>query len=70
MYICSVLVWKNAGLNYREFDLEDDLVGVTLNMDFIGPVFHYTTKTCLKKVGNFAYELEEKEMCRFAEDMN
>ncbi len=44
--------------------------GGTLNIDFIGPVFHYTTKTCLKKVGNCAYELEEKEMCRFAEDMS
>ncbi len=28
MYMCSFLVWKNACLNYREFDLEDDLVGV------------------------------------------
>ncbi len=26
--MCSFLVWKNACLNYREFDLEDDLVGV------------------------------------------
>ncbi len=26
--MCSFLVWKNAYLNYREFDLEDDLVGV------------------------------------------
>ncbi len=28
MCICSFLVWKNACLNYREFDLEGDLVGV------------------------------------------
>ncbi len=28
MSICSFLVWKNACLNYREFDLEGDLVGV------------------------------------------
>ncbi len=27
MYMCSFLVWKNARLNYREFDLDDDLVG-------------------------------------------
>ncbi len=26
--MCSFLVWKNACLNYREFGLEDDLVGV------------------------------------------
>ncbi len=26
--MCSLLVWKNACLNYREFDLEGDLVGV------------------------------------------
>ncbi len=28
MCICSFLVWKNACLNYREFDLEGDLMGV------------------------------------------
>ncbi len=28
MYKCSFLVWKNARFNYREFDLEVDLVGV------------------------------------------
>ncbi len=28
MYMCSFLVWKKSCLNYREFDLEDDLVGV------------------------------------------
>ncbi len=26
--MCSFLVWKDACLNYREFDLEGDLVGV------------------------------------------
>ncbi len=26
--MCSFLVWKNACLNYREFDLEGDPVGV------------------------------------------
>ncbi len=26
--MCSFLVWKNACLNYRKFDLEGDLVGV------------------------------------------
>ncbi len=26
--MCSFLVWKNACLNYRDFDLEGDLVGV------------------------------------------
>ncbi len=28
MCICSFLVWKNMCLNYREFDLKGDLVGV------------------------------------------
>ncbi len=28
MSMCSFLVWKNACLNYCEFDLEGDLVGV------------------------------------------
>ncbi len=27
--MCSFLVWKNACLNYREFDLEGDLVGAS-----------------------------------------
>ncbi len=27
--MCSFLVWKNACLNYREFDLEGDLEGVS-----------------------------------------
>ncbi len=26
--MCTFLVWKNSCLNYREFDLEGDLVGV------------------------------------------
>ncbi len=39
-------------------------------MVFIGPVFHYTSKTCLKRVWHGGYEWEEKEMCRFAEDMS
>ncbi len=35
--MCSFLVWKNACLKYREFDLENDLVGVphTLPLKFI-----------------------------------
>ncbi len=47
---------KNACLNYREFDLEGELVGGTLCMVFIGQVFHNTTKFCLKRVGNGGYE--------------
>ncbi len=43
------LVWKNACLNNREFDLEGD------------QAFHYTTKTCLKTVGHCGYEWVEKE---------
>ncbi len=60
-----MLVWKKACFNDREFDLEDDLAGV-----FIGPVFHNTIKTYLKRVGYGGYEWVEKEMCRFAEDMS
>ncbi len=63
--MCSFLVWKNVCLNYRKFDLEDDLVGV-----FIGPVFHYTNKICLKRVGHVDFEWVENEMGRFAVDMS
>ncbi len=63
--MCSFLVWKNACLNYREFDLEGDLVVV-----FIGPVFHNTIKICVKCLGYCGFEWVEKEMCRFAEDMS
>ncbi len=56
----SFLVWKNACLNY----------GGTSYMVFIGPVFHKTTKTCLKSVGHGGHEWVEKEMCRFADDMS
>ncbi len=44
---------KNACLNYREFDLEGDLV--TPFMVLIGPVFYNTIKACLKRVGNGGY---------------
>ncbi len=67
--MCSFLVWKNASLNYRKFDLEGNLVGVPY-MVYIGPVFHNTNKTCLKTVGHCGYEWVEKEMGRFAEDMS
>ncbi len=67
--MCSFLVWKNACSNYREFDLEGDLVGVSPYMVFIGPAFQNTTKTCLKRVGHGGDEWVEKEMCRFAEDI-
>ncbi len=43
--------------------------GGTPYMVFIGPAFHYTKKTCLRRVWHCGYELAEKEMCRFAEDM-
>ncbi len=44
--------------------------GGTPYMIFIGPVFHNTTKTCLKGVGHGGYEWVEKVMCRFAEEMS
>ncbi len=68
--MCSFLVWKNACLNYREFNLEGDLVGVPHTWYFVGPVFHLIIKTCLKRVWHGGYEWVENEMCRFAEDMS
>ncbi len=44
--------------------------GGTPYMEFIGPVFHYTIETCLKRVGYYGFEWVENEMCRFAEDMS
>ncbi len=44
--------------------------GGTPYMVFIGPVFHYTIKTGLKRVGHVGYEWVEDEMCWFAEDMS
>ncbi len=59
MFLCSV---KNACVNYREFNLEVDLVGVTHTRN--------TIKICLKRIGHGAYKLEEKEVCWFAEGMS
>ncbi len=44
--------------------------GGTPYIVFIGPVFHYTIKTCLKRVGHCGYEWVEKVTCRFEEDMS
>ncbi len=40
--------------------------GGTPYLVFICPIFHYTVKTCLKRVRYCGYEWVEKEMCRFA----
>ncbi len=61
--MCSFLVWKNACLNYRDIDLETDLVGVP-------HAWYLSIKICLKRVGHGGYEWVEKEMWRFAEDMS
>ncbi len=53
MYMCSFLVCKNACLNYREFDLEGDLVGVPHTWYVSAQSF---IKTCLKRVGHCSYE--------------
>ncbi len=68
--MCSFLVWKNACLNYREFDLEGDLVGVPQTWYLSTQSFITPLKNCLKRVGHCGYEWVEKEMCRFAEDMS
>ncbi len=44
--------------------------GGTPYMVFIGPVFHYTNKICLKRVKHVGFEWVENEMCRFAVDMS
>ncbi len=44
--------------------------GGTPYMVFFGPVFHYTNKNCLKRVGHVGFEWVENEMCRFAVDMS
>ncbi len=67
--MCSFLVWKNACLNYREFDLEGDLVG-TPCMIFIGLVFHYTIKAYLKRVWHCGYACVEKDMRWFTKNMS
>ncbi len=53
MYMCSFLVCKNACLNYREFDLEGDLVGVPYTwylsgQSFITPLKHHNKKNTIK----------------------
>ncbi len=67
--MCSFLVWKKACLNYREFDLEGDLVGVPHTW-YLSVQSFIRLKTCLKRVWHCGYEWVEKEMCRFAEDMS
>ncbi len=52
VYAFLFSVKKNACSNYREFDLEGDLVGGSQYMVFIGPAFQNTTNTCLKRVGH------------------
>ncbi len=70
MYMCSFLVWKNACLNYREFDLEGALVGVPHTWYLTIQPFITLKKTCLKREEHGSYEWVEKEMGRFAEDMS
>ncbi len=68
MYVCSFLAWKTRAWIIAGLTLKVTSWG-TLYMVFIGLVFHYTIKTCLKKVWHCGYEWVEK-MCRFAEDMS
>ncbi len=68
--MCSFLVWKK-----RVFELSRVWPwrwprGGTPYMVLIDPVFHNTTKACLKREGHGGYEWVEEEMCRFAEDMS
>ncbi len=70
IYMCSFLVWKK-----RVFELSRVWpwrwpCGGTPYMVFIGPVYHYTIRTYLKRVGHCGYEWAEKEMGRFVEDMS
>ncbi len=65
--MCSFLVWKNACLNYREFDLEGDLVGVPHTWYLSAQSFIRLLKLVWRE-----YDIEwvEKEMRRFAVDMS
>ncbi len=61
---------KNACLNYREFDLEGDLVGVPQAWHLSAQSFTTLLTFFVKRVGHDGYEWVEKEMCWFAEDMS
>ncbi len=68
--MCSFLVWKNACLNYREFDIEGDLVGVPHTWYLTAQSFIRLLKESLKRVWHCGYEWVEKEMRQFAVDMS
>ncbi len=69
MYMSSFLVWKTACFNYREFDLEDDLVGVPHTCDLSGQSFKRQFKLVWGELDMVAINNWKKEMCRFAEGM-
>ncbi len=54
MYICSTEL-KNACLNYREFEVEDELHDYPIGGIF-GPIYHNTSKTCSKRVEHVGIE--------------
>ncbi len=60
--MCSFIVWKNACLNYREFDLEGDIVEVPHTWYLSAQSFITLLKLVWRELDN------ENEMCRFAVD--
>ncbi len=69
MYMCSFLVRKKHLFELSHVWPWRWACWGTQYVVFMGPVFHNTSKTCLKRVGHCGPEWVEKEMCRFAEDM-
>ncbi len=60
--MCSFLVWKNACLNYREFDLEGDLVGVPHTWYLSAQSFIWLLKIVWRQQGIVAMN-EWKKKC-------
>ncbi len=64
MHIHSFVVWKNACLNYREFDLEKDLVGEPHTCYLSAQSFIKLVKLVWREYEHGGYGWEEKEMCQ------
>ncbi len=69
-YICVPFQCeKNVCFNYREFDLENDLVGMPHTWYLLGQSFMQGWNFVGESLARWVRK-NEKEMCRFAEDMS
>ncbi len=68
--MCSFLVWKNACLNYRKFDLEGDLVGVPHTWYLSAQSFIRLLKLVWREYDIVAMNEWQKKCVGFAEDMS